>query len=144
VRPWLLPVLVALWVSPSAVSARADGELPYPPAQVWNAAVRLIRVDLGFEVTERDEAAGFLLFTYADNGRTSPGSMEMVRVGGEARPTKVIFALRDMPRYHELNLLDRLSRKLREDYGDPPRPRPPARAPDAGPPTKRADAGPSR
>ncbi len=140
-----MPVLLALLAAPRSVSARADGDLAYPPVQVWNAALRMIRVDLGFEVVEKDESAGYLLFTYADNGRTCPGSMELIKIGGDGRPTKVIFQLRDMPRYHELNLLDRLARKLREDYGDPPRPRPPAKAPpDAGPPTKRGDAGPSR
>lgn len=143
-RAWILALAVALAFSPGEADARAEGDVPYPPAQVWNAALRMIRVDLGFEVLERDEAAGYVLFTYDDNGRKSPGSMELVRVAGDGRPTKVVFQIRDMPRYHELNLVERLSRKLRGEYGDPPRPRPPAKAPDAGPPAKRADAGPAR
>jgi hypothetical protein len=138
-----LAIVVGLLVSPAPAEARSEDDFPYPPAQVWNAALRMIRVDLGYEVQERDEAAGYLLFTYDDAGRRSPGSMELVKVGGDGRPTKIVFQLRDMPRYHELNLLEKLARKLRAEYGDPPRPRPPAKAPtpDAGPP-RRADAGP--
>ena len=141
-RTWLLAFGLAFFVSPRPAEARTENDFPYPPTQVWNAALRMIRVDLGYEIVERDEAAGFVLFTYTDTGRTSPGSMELVKVGGDGRPTKIIFQLRDMPRYHDNNLIERLGRKLREEYGDPPRPRPPAKAPDAGP-SKRPDAGPS-
>lgn len=142
-RPWTVALVAALAVSPGPAEARAENDFAYPPGQVWNAALRMLRVDLGYEIQEKDEDAGYVLFTYDDSGRKSPGSMELVKVGGDGRPTKIVFQLRDMPRYHELNLLDRLGRKLREEYGDPPRPRPPAKAPpDAGPPARRPDAGP--
>src|SRR5262245_43546309 len=138
-RTHLLALSLALLVSPQQAEARSNAELPYPPAQVWTAAVQMRRADLGFEVLERDEDAGYVLFTYKDLAQTSPGAMELVKLAGDSRPTKVVFQLRDMPRYHEIALLDRLARKLHDDYGDPPRPRPPAKAP---PPAKRPDAGP--
>jgi hypothetical protein len=98
-------------------------DLPYPIEQSWNAAVRLVRVDLGFTITERDRENGFLLFTYRDSTRSSPASIELIAtdVGGVAG-VRVVVQIAQMPSYMERHLLTRLDRKLHEDYGEPRRP----------------------
>jgi len=104
----------------------------------------MVAVDLRFPITERDPEIGYVLFEYQDSGRSYAGSLELVR-GSDARaPVRVVAQVGAMPTYIERMILDRLARKLGEDYG-PPAPRPPAQqpqppqgdAPDAGAP----DAG---
>jgi hypothetical protein len=119
-----------------AAHARTVQDERYPVELAWNAAVRLLRVEMGFEILERDRDTGFVLFTYRDSGRASPGSLEIVatQVDG-VTGTRIIVQLAQMPTYAERHLLTRLSRKLREEYGEPPaaprRPEPPAAAPEA-------------
>lgn len=113
--------------------ARVVAESGYTKKQTYNAALRYLRVDLGYEVTEKDPKAAYLLFEYAPkaNGGPTPGAIEIV----ESRKTvKVTVRLPKMPRYHEQVLSDGLMRKLQEDYGPPP-PRPdpePDPSPDGG------------
>lgn len=127
--------------SPGVAEARAHYESAYGFDRTWNSALRLLRVDLGFKVVEKDEASGYVLFEYrtTENGnKVTSGSLELV--GGRERGdgVQVVAQLPEMPRYHEQNLIDQLSRKLRTEYGDPPaKPRPPVKdAGDAG-----SDAG---
>jgi len=89
----------------------------YPFDQVWNTAVRLVRVDLGFEVTERDAEGGFILFKYrGDMGGTFNASLEIVRPPPDGK-VGLVIQIPEMPRYTELWLLDRLARKLSDEYG---------------------------
>ena len=60
---------VALQAAPAA--ARAVQDERYATEQTWNAALRLLRVDFGFAITERDRDAGFILFSYQDAGRST-------------------------------------------------------------------------
>ena len=96
--------------------------------RTWNAAIRLVRVDLGLKVTEKDESTGYLLFEYRSSeggNKTTPGAIEVVRSKEATDPVKVVVQLAQMPQYHEQVLLDALAKKLRAEYGDPPaRPRP--------------------
>src|SRR4051812_45338851 len=73
-----------------ALVSRDDAGLPeanakqtydslYTYEQTWNTALRLIRVDKGFKVVEKDEKAGFVLFEYVDKDATFSGSMELLR-----------------------------------------------------------------
>jgi hypothetical protein len=101
----------------------------YTYDQTWNTALRLVRVDLGFKVVEKDDKSGFILFEYVDKEKTSSGSLEFLK--GE-KSIRVICQIPQFPSYHEIALLDRLGRKLKDEYGNPPeKPKPP---PDAGPP----------
>lgn len=117
--------------------AKASFDSYYTLEQTYNAALRLIRVDMGLKVTERDPDAAYLLFDYKspDTGaRISPGAIEMVKSG---RAVKVIVKLSQMPRYHEQVMADSLTKKLSDDYGEPPlRPTPEPSPPeeDAGAP----------
>jgi hypothetical protein len=112
-------------------------ESPYGFERTWNAALRMVRVDMGLKVTEKDDASGYMLFEYRSSesgAKTSSGSFEFVRTREPDAPVRVVVQLPQMPRYHEQVLIDSLVRKMRAEYGDPPRRRPPAPPPpDAGP-----------
>ena len=45
--------------------AKSTYESPYGYDRTWNAALRLVRVDNGWKITEKDETNGYLLFDYA-------------------------------------------------------------------------------
>lgn len=120
-------VAVAL---PRDADAKTVYESAYGLEQTFNTAVRLLRVDLGFKIVEKDQAAGYLTFeykSYESGSRPVPASIEMVDTG---RAVKVVVQIPQMARYHEQSLTDALRKKLRDEYGDPT-PRTPSK-PDAG------------
>jgi hypothetical protein len=129
-----LGAIVALSLSSSDLGAKVSFDSPYTLTQTYNAALRLVRVDLGLKITEKDPAAAYVMFDYKNaetGGRTSAGSVEMVQAG---RSVKVVVQLSQMPRYHEQVLSDALAKKLRDEYGEPvERPDKPPRDVDAGP-----------
>ena len=100
------------------------------------AALRLVRVDNGWKVTEKDDANGYLLFDYTSpgGGKSNPGTMELVRGHDPDAAVSVLIQLPAMPQYHEQVLLNALATKMRREYGAPPvhRKADPV-APDAGP-----------
>ncbi|MFW6066752.1 MAG: hypothetical protein ACOC97_00320 [Myxococcota bacterium] len=124
-RAMMLLAAAVLLAAPPSAHARMDTELRYRFAQAWGAAVRLVRVDYGFPIRDRDEEVGYLLFDYRDGDRSYPASFELVKVRahGEER-VKVALTIPDMPSYIERMILDKLERKLEKDYGEPPPPRP--------------------
>ena len=129
-------VAAAIVTTGPTASARSDYDSAYGYDRTWNAALRLVRVDLGFKVTEKDEANGYLMFEYKspESNKPSPGSIELVRSADASGPVRVVVQLAQMPRYHEQLMVDELERKMRSEYGDPPAPHPP-------PPKQEADAG---
>ena len=119
-------------------SAKATYESPYGYARTWNAAMRLVRVDNGWKVTEKDETNGYLLFEYASpqSAKVSAGSLELVRGRDPEASVSVLVQLPQMPHFHEQVLLDALASKMRREYGDAPShkpPPPPRDLPDGGP-----------
>ncbi|HMR78308.1 MAG TPA: hypothetical protein PKD61_24545 [Polyangiaceae bacterium] len=116
-------------------SARVDADSDYTKAQTYNGALRYLRVDLGYEVTEKDPDAAYILFKYQKAGnrkQESHGSLEVIEAKKRVR---VFVQLPEMPGYHETMLRDGLLKKLRADYGEPPRKapkEPPAPSKDAG------------
>lgn len=121
-------VLIAfLLLAPGSASARRSDAHAYRYEQVWGAALRLIRVDYGFPIRDRDEDVGFVLFDYVGSGRPVPASLEVVRTQQEGRDVvRVTLNIPAMPAYVERMILDKLQRKLREEYGEPlPPPAPP-------------------
>ena len=119
----------------SPASAKSAYDSAYGFDRTWNAGLRLVRVDLGLKVTEKDDANGYLLFDYKspESGqKLVAGSMEFIR--GKDGSVRVVVQIAQMPGYHEQVLVDNLQRKLRTEYGDPPKKAPPPSAPrDAGP-----------
>ena len=98
----------------------------------------LVRVDLNLKVTEKDEGIGYVFFDYKspESSKPCPGSMEFIR-SKDTGAVRVVVQIPQMPGYHEQVLVDSLARKLRSEYGDPPKTPP---SPSPKPPPK--DAGP--
>ena len=110
----------ALLLLAATALGRTGMDLGYTKSQTYNAALRYLRVDLGYEVTERNPRAAYLLFRYKSVGQRepTPGSIEVVPNG---QRVKVFVNLPQMPKYHEQVLVDGLLKKLRTEYGEPPR-----------------------
>jgi hypothetical protein len=131
-----LVVSAAVALTAPGASARSSYESPYGYERTWNAALRLVRVDNGWKVTEKDDRNGYLLFDYRTPGsdKPYPGTIELVRGSDSDAAVGVLIHLPAMPQYHEQVLLDALASKMRREYGDPPvRRRPDPSVPDAGP-----------
>jgi hypothetical protein len=131
-----LLVALALGARAGAAEAKVDGSSAYSKAQTYSGALRYVRVDLGYEVVEKDPDAAYLIFKYAAPGqpKSSPvtGTLEVIEADGSV---KVLVSLPRMPEYHERVFRDGLLKKLREEYGSPP----PAKKPPEKPPQKPAD-----
>jgi hypothetical protein len=126
VRRGLLTLTLVLVLSgaaqPAGVRARREETFGYPFSRVWTTAVRLMRVDLECPITEKDKDEGYFFFNYpdADSGKTYPGSVEMVTgKDGGSENVRVVITVAAMPSYVEAMMLDKLERKLREDFGEP-------------------------
>lgn len=136
-----LTLAAALAFAPShEAQAKSAYESSYGFERTWNAGLRLVRVDMSMKVTEKDETNGYLLFDYKSpesQGKPVPGSMEFIR-SKDNGAVRVVVQIPQMPGYHEQVLVDSLSRKLRNEYGDPPKRPAPTPAPkdkDAGAPS---------
>ena len=107
--------------------ARTTRETTYSYERIWSAAVRFLRVDNGYKIIEMDKETGYVMFEYPDGGRILNGSVELVNQ--DRSGTEVIqlgLRIQDMPTYVETVLMDKLVRKLRDEYGEAPVPRRPA------------------
>jgi hypothetical protein len=116
--------LAALLLCASA-TARVGGESEYSKAQTYSGALRYLRVDMGYEVVERDPDAAYLIFRYELPGQkkaTATGTVEVVEADGHVR---LFVQIPTMPEYHERVLRDGLVRKLHDEYGTPPHKPPP-------------------
>ena len=129
----VVPLLAIAAVTLSA-AARVDGNSAYTKVQTYSGALRYVRVDLGYEVLEKDPEAAYLIFKYLPPGgsKTSAvtGTLEVIEAGGGVR---VFVNLPRMPEYHERIFRDGLLKKLKEEYGAPP---PSAKKPEKAPPDK--------
>ena len=119
-KSWVAIVIAFVLLSPATGQAKKTADFRHTYDQVWGAAIRMIRVDQGYAIKDRDQGVGYFLFDYRDDGRTYPGSVELVRIkdqgGGSIRAVVQIPA---MPSYIERMLLDKLTRKLVDEYGEP-------------------------
>jgi hypothetical protein len=130
----------AIAVTAGLADAKSTYESPYGYDRTWNAALRLVRVDNGWKVTEKDDRNGYLLFDYQapDTKKVSPGTLELIRGQESDSPVSVLVQLPSMPHAHEQVMIDQLAMKMRHEYGDPPvrkkrKPQPPPEdQPDAG------------
>jgi len=115
-------VAAAIVLSGPEASAKSAYDSDYGFERTWNASLRLVRVDRGYKITEKDEQNGYVLFDYksAESSKVTSGSMELIRGQHPGDPVRVVVQLPQMPRYHEQVLLDDLARKLRHEYGEPP------------------------
>ena len=129
-------VSCAVALTAGHAEAKSSYASPYGYERTWNAAVRLVRVDNGWKVTENDDKNGYLLFDYKspETGKTYPGTLELVRGRDDEAGVSVLVQLPAMPQYHEQVMLDALATKMRREYGDAPvHAKPVPVAPDGGP-----------
>ena len=120
--------VVLVWAG--GAQAKREQSYAYPYSRVWTAALRMLRVDFNSPITEKDRESGYFLFDFADGAKSYPGSVEVVRITEEGVETaRVAIQLPGLPSYYEQMLLDRLTRKLAQDYGAPVEPKPPAEPP---------------
>jgi hypothetical protein len=117
-------------IAPSLAAAKSQSELPWPIEQVFSTAVRFVRVDRNCKVVDRDEPSGYLVFECPNEdkpGVTRRGALELVRLEEHGRPVvRAQVTLSDEPRWVEARFLELLERKLRDERGTPPPPRPAA------------------
>ena len=124
-RAWprqLLCALVAgltLMAAPVA-HARREQTFGYAYSRVWTTAVRLMRVDFEAHITEKDKDDGYFLFEYPDRGKVYSGSCELVAVKqDDAEAVRVVITIQALPSYVENMIMDRLGRKLEQEFGAP-------------------------
>ena len=123
--------LLTIMVVQTPASARSTAALPCPSSNVWAAAVRFLRVDRGCPIREKDEAAGYVLFDYAEGGKSYHGALELVPLTDDDGrvSTQVSLSLTGLPKRFEGALLDGLATKVRDERGPAPMPlRRPARS----------------
>ena len=145
VGPALLAALAAAgWLAPAPAAADAQASFTYDHDIVWSTAVRLLRVDLGYEIAEQDRENGYLLFVVHENGRDYQGAVEFVLGVGERGVAVVDLNVRvtGLPKSSEEAILRKLRTKLRESYGLPPR-APAAQTPEPEPAEPPADEEPA-
>ncbi len=117
---WPALLVTAALLAPATSHAKKTEDFRHTYEQVWGAAIRLIRVDQGYAIKDRDESVGYFLFDYKDDGRAFPGSVELVRIADQGGgPIRVVIQIPAMPSYIERMLLDKLEKKLLHEYGQP-------------------------
>src|SRR4051794_26083390 len=99
-------ILLAALLLCASATARVGGETEYSKAQTYSGALRYLRVDMGFEVVEKDPDAAYLIFRYELPGQkkaTANGTVEVVEADGHV---KLFVQIPTMPEYHERVLRD--------------------------------------
>ncbi len=128
-RWFVCGVLGVLAWGVGVAEARSEAEVGYTREQTFSAALRYLRVDLAYEVTEKDAEAAYLLFSFSAPElpkKTARGSIEVVQ---REHTVRLFITLPELPSYQEEVLKRGLLQKLRTEYGEPP-----ARAEPAEPP----------
>lgn len=113
-------ILLALTRAPDAEASVAYSS-PYTFDQTYATSLRMLRVDMGFKILEKDKDLGYIMFEYTspESSKPVPGSLELVETKGGVN---VGVAISAMPQYHERMMVDQLAKKLVSEYGEPARP----------------------
>jgi hypothetical protein len=123
-----LSCAAALLLAAGPAEARSAREARYSFEQAWSTAIRHLRVNEGFAITEKDEDVGYVVFTLKDDGKVFAGALEVIRFKDRGRPAvRLVLTIEDRPSYMEDAILERMLGKLREEHGEPPAPSPPGR-----------------
>lgn len=130
----LTALLLGAVLSAAGAGARVEADSEYTKAQTYSGALRYLRVDLGYEVVEKDPDSAYLVFRYEVPGPTKGESLGTVEVVETAAQVRLFVRIPRMPEYHERVLRDGLLKKLREEYGPPAARKPEPKQPpgDAG------------
>lgn len=132
---WSVAIALALTFQAPDAPGRTEAGSSYTKAQTYSAALRYLRVDQGYEIIEKDPDAAYLLFRFPVTGqnKSANGSVEVVETSDGV---KIFVQLPRLPSYHEVLLRDGLLKKLREEYGEPPK-----KTPSKPPEEPEGDAG---
>ncbi len=96
--------------------------LSYPFEPVCPTAIRYLRIDRGYEISDRDDEAGYILFAFElDGGRKGSGSVEMFRTeDASGRPSVSVAVNTGAGPVHLPNaILDGIAAKVRAERGQP-------------------------
>jgi hypothetical protein len=138
-RVWVVAWIACVLCAASVAEARSEKTLAYPRDQAWAAAVRFVRVDEQLKIIEKDADAGYVLFELHEDGRTFRGPLEVVDILKDGHhEIRFVVSIEDRPSWVEIQMLDRLERKLRAELGEPDEPPPP---PKKKPDDKKDDKG---
>src|SRR3954468_19423049 len=94
-----LVAMAAIALPEGPASAKSAYDSAYGFDRTWNAGMRLVRVDMGLKISEKDEGAGYLLFDYVspESGKKPvPGSMEFIR-SKDTGAVRVVVQIAQMP-----------------------------------------------
>ncbi|HHH31354.1 MAG TPA: hypothetical protein ENK57_23820 [Polyangiaceae bacterium] len=119
-----LAALVGVLTTSTVAAAKADHDSPYTYEQTFGSTLRLLKVDLEFEVTEINAEWGFLVFQYVspESGeRKNRASFTFVK-DDDHRLVHVSLQIPSMPSYHEQLIIKKLRYKLENEHGEPPAP----------------------
>jgi hypothetical protein len=99
--------------------ARTETVLQYSKAQTFSSALRYLRVDMGYSVTEKDADAAYLMFEFqrSDQKKLGQGTIEIVET---EQSVKLVVRVPELPEYQERMLAEGLLTKLKNEHGDPP------------------------
>jgi hypothetical protein len=113
---------VVLSLLPTNAFAKAEKQFSYGFDRVWPSALRLLRVDEKATIVEKDEDAGYILFSVQEKDKELRGSMELVKTkdSEDRDATKVLVSIPGRPDYVGDVILDHLRQKLHDELGDPP------------------------
>ena len=118
-------MVLAVCLSAPAAHARREATFDYPYSRVWTAAIRLMRVDFESQITEKDKDDGYFLFEFPDRGKSFSGSMELIASRkDDAESVRVVLTIQALPTYVESMLMERLAKKLLQEFGPPPERKP--------------------
>jgi len=129
----VLATAIVVLAIPAVAAAKANHDSPYTYEQTFGSTLRLLKVDLEYEVTEVNAEWGFLVFQYVspESGeRKNRASFTFVK-DDEKHLVHVSLQIPSMPSYHEQLVIKKLRRKLENEHGDPPPP-PEPKEPDEG------------
>ncbi|MCC6749717.1 MAG: hypothetical protein IT371_18775 [Deltaproteobacteria bacterium] len=118
---------LAALASSGSAAAKATRSLDWSFSAIWSSTIRLLRVDRGYKVTDKDKENGFILFVFPGAGavKECAANLEIIPVTDEHgyRRIRLQLAIAHQPSYIEVQLLDDLERKLQEEHGRPPPPK---------------------
>ncbi len=138
-RLLLAPAALSLvLLLPRPAGAKATKNLAYPFRTIWSTTIRLIRVDRGYKITDKDRDNGFILFVYPGTGSVKKcvASLEFIQTKSVVGTPQIRLSLniQHQPSWVAIQFLDKLERKIRNEQGPPPPPSAPKRP---KPPTKK-------
>ena len=105
----------------NTAGARSKRDTTYRYDQLWSTAVRFLRVDNRFPITEKAKKEGYILFEYKEERHKYQGALELIpTVAGGKHRIRISVQIANMPGYVENVFLNRLMKKMRKEYGSPP------------------------